>query len=132
MTSIDCCTKKFVLQASLETIEAEFWKVVEAADEPVEVLYGADIDTTITGSGFPQKVCICLVHALQCSMWTFAVLNACRLITMALLVDKMAAVQVVCMCTLRPDAIAFWAAPSFLYLLQCGVKIECQEICIRL
>lgn len=46
-----------VLQASLETIEAEFWKVVEEAEEPVEVLYGADIDTTITGSGFPQKVC---------------------------------------------------------------------------
>ena len=47
-----------MLQASLETIEAEFWKVVEEAEEPVEVLYGADIDTTITGSGFPQKVCI--------------------------------------------------------------------------
>ena len=29
---------------------------MERADEPVEVLYGADIDTTITGSGFPQKV----------------------------------------------------------------------------
>ena len=37
-------------------IETEFWKVVEAAEDPVEVLYGADIDTTITGSGFPQKV----------------------------------------------------------------------------
>ena len=46
-----------VLQASLETIEAEFWQVVEKGEEPVEVLYGADIDTTITGSGFPQKVC---------------------------------------------------------------------------
>ena len=47
------------LQASLETIETEFWKVVEQAEDPVEVLYGADIDTTITGSGFPQKVCRC-------------------------------------------------------------------------
>lgn len=44
------------LQASLTAIESEFWNVVERADEPVEVLYGADIDTTITGSGFPQKV----------------------------------------------------------------------------
>lgn len=42
-------------KASLEAIEAEFWKVVEEAEDPVEVLYGADIDTTITGSGFPQK-----------------------------------------------------------------------------
>ena len=55
------------LQASLETVEAEFWKVVEEADEPVEVLYGADIDTTITGSGFPQKVCmICLLYVSKC------------------------------------------------------------------
>ena len=45
-------------------IETEFWKVVEAAEDPVEVLYGADIDTTITGSGFPQKVCLCLPSAL--------------------------------------------------------------------
>jgi len=50
-----------LLQASLEAIETEFWKVVEEAEDPVEVLYGADIDTTITGSGFPQKVCPCLV-----------------------------------------------------------------------
>ena len=50
-----------LLQASLEAIEAEFWKVVEEAEDPLEVLYGADIDTTITGSGFPQKVCHCLV-----------------------------------------------------------------------
>ncbi len=69
-----------LLQASLEAIEAEFWKVVEEAEDPVEVLYGADIDTTITGSGFPQKVCLCLVgfpadgleygpmlHVAQCS-----------------------------------------------------------------
>ncbi|KAA6416700.1 MAG: lysine-specific demethylase 5C-like, partial [Trebouxia sp. A1-2] len=42
-------------KASLEAIEAEFWKVVEEAEDPVEVLYGADIDTTITGSGFPIK-----------------------------------------------------------------------------
>ncbi len=48
-----------LLQATLETIEAEFWKVVEEAEDPVEVLYGADIDTTITGSGFPQKVLVC-------------------------------------------------------------------------
>lgn len=90
-----------MLQASLETIEAEFWKVVEAADEPVEVLYGADIDTTITGSGFPQKVCIrCLLHALQHRAWTFAVLHACRVIMTTLLVDKLAAVQVVCVYTL--------------------------------
>lgn len=60
-----------LLQASLDTIESEFWKVVEEADEPVEVLYGADIDTTITGSGFPQKVGMtCLLHASPCITWT--------------------------------------------------------------
>lgn len=46
----------FASQASLQAIESAFWNVVERADEPVEVLYGADIDTTITGSGFPQEV----------------------------------------------------------------------------
>ena len=131
LTSINCCCQTFVLQASLETIETEFWKVVEAADEPVEVLYGADIDTTITGSGFPQKVCIrCLLRALQCRAWTFAVLHTCRVIMTALLVDKAAAVQVVCICWLCPDAISFQATPSFLYLLHWGIKIECQGICI--
>jgi len=35
-----------LLQASLEAIEAEFWKVVEEAEDPVEVLYGADIEET--------------------------------------------------------------------------------------
>ncbi len=59
--SVRVCTMLTLLQASLEAIEAEFWKVVEEAEDPVEVLYGADIDTTITGSGFPQKVCPCFV-----------------------------------------------------------------------
>lgn len=61
-------TNSLTLQASLETIETEFWKVVEEAEDPVEVLYGADIDTTITGSGFPQKVCCCLeLYAPLCT-----------------------------------------------------------------
>ena len=39
-----------------DDVEAAFWKVVESSDEPVEVLYGADLDTGVVGSGFPCKV----------------------------------------------------------------------------
>lgn len=51
--------------------------MVEEADEPVEVLYGADIDTTITGSGFPQKVC--MLHACHAEFHALAALHAERL-----------------------------------------------------
>ena len=42
-------------QAGHDDIEQEFWNVVEQGEEPVEVLYGADIDTSKTGSGFPVR-----------------------------------------------------------------------------
>eukprot|EP00232_Nephroselmis_pyriformis_P027122 CAMPEP_0182870104 /NCGR_PEP_ID=MMETSP0034_2-20130328/10324_1 /TAXON_ID=156128 /ORGANISM="Nephroselmis pyriformis, Strain CCMP717" /LENGTH=612 /DNA_ID=CAMNT_0025002593 /DNA_START=99 /DNA_END=1934 /DNA_ORIENTATION=+ len=39
---------------SYSQFEAEFWKIVEEAVEPIEVVYGADIDTGTHGSGFPR------------------------------------------------------------------------------
>lgn len=39
--------------ATENEIEAEFWRLVESIDETVEVEYGADIHSTIHGSGFP-------------------------------------------------------------------------------
>lgn len=36
-------------------MEKDFWKIVEEKEEPVEVLYGADIQTGTTGSGFPKS-----------------------------------------------------------------------------
>ena len=44
------------MQASIEDIERAFWDVVEAGEEPVEVMYGADLDTSIMGSAFPVRV----------------------------------------------------------------------------
>ncbi|XP_073385886.1 lysine-specific demethylase JMJ17 [Physcomitrium patens] len=35
-------------------VEADFWRIVERGTEPVEVLYGSDIDTGLYGSGFPR------------------------------------------------------------------------------
>lgn len=42
------------LQVALERIEADFWDIVERGEDLVEVLYGADLDTSALGSGFPQ------------------------------------------------------------------------------
>eukprot|EP00854_Cymbomonas_tetramitiformis_P007771 gene7771-9237_t len=36
-------------------IEQEFWRIVEKGDQLVEVLYGADLDTAVGGSGFPKQ-----------------------------------------------------------------------------
>lgn len=41
----------------LEDIEGEYWRMVEAPSAEVEVLYGADLETGVFGSGFP-KTCI--------------------------------------------------------------------------
>lgn len=41
------------LQATEVDIERAFWDVVEEGEEPVEVMYGADLDTSRLGSGFP-------------------------------------------------------------------------------
>jgi histone demethylase JARID1 len=35
-------------------VETDFWRIVERATDPVEVLYGSDIDTGHYGSGFPR------------------------------------------------------------------------------
>ncbi len=43
------------LQLTPAEKEAEFWRIVEAGeDDVIEVLYGADLDTTEVGSGFPR------------------------------------------------------------------------------
>ncbi|CAI8603216.1 unnamed protein product [Vicia faba] len=40
---------------SVENIEGEYWRMVESPTEEIEVLYGADLETGIFGSGFPSK-----------------------------------------------------------------------------
>lgn len=39
---------------SPEELEVEFWNIVERGEEPVEVYYGADLNTGTVGSGFPR------------------------------------------------------------------------------
>ncbi|KAG0478826.1 hypothetical protein HPP92_013545 [Vanilla planifolia] len=41
-------------QPSVEEIEGEYWRIVETPTNEVEVLYGADLETGIFGSGFPK------------------------------------------------------------------------------
>ncbi|KAK2979571.1 hypothetical protein RJ640_016245, partial [Escallonia rubra] len=41
-------------QPSVENIEGEYWRMVEKPTEEIEVLYGADLETGIFGSGFPK------------------------------------------------------------------------------
>lgn len=43
------------VQATVEEIEQAFWDIVEAGEEPVEVMYGADLDTSVMGSAFHTK-----------------------------------------------------------------------------
>ncbi|KAK6156205.1 hypothetical protein DH2020_010453 [Rehmannia glutinosa] len=43
-------------QPSLENIEGEYWRMVEKPTEEIEVLYGADLETGVFGSGFPKNV----------------------------------------------------------------------------
>jgi hypothetical protein len=45
------------LQASCKDTEADFWRVVESGDEPVEVLCAAKLDTAAIDSAFPQVLC---------------------------------------------------------------------------
>lgn len=41
-------------EPSLENIEGEYWRMVEKPTEEIEVLYGADLETGVFGSGFPK------------------------------------------------------------------------------
>ncbi|ERN18773.1 hypothetical protein AMTRI_Chr07g75170 [Amborella trichopoda] len=41
-------------EPSMENIEGEYWRMVEKPTEEIEVLYGADIETEVFGSGFPK------------------------------------------------------------------------------
>ena len=43
------------VQVPWQAIEEAFWSIVEEGEEEVEVLYGADLDSTIFGSAFPTK-----------------------------------------------------------------------------
>ncbi|KAJ7978175.1 lysine-specific demethylase JMJ18 [Quillaja saponaria] len=42
-------------ELSVENIEGEYWRMVERPTEEIEVLYGADLETGVFGSGFPRK-----------------------------------------------------------------------------
>ncbi|MED6222365.1 hypothetical protein PIB30_063618 [Stylosanthes scabra] len=42
-------------EPSVENIEGEYWRVVESPTEEIEVLYGADLETGVFGSGFPRN-----------------------------------------------------------------------------
>ncbi|XP_042000102.1 putative lysine-specific demethylase JMJ16 isoform X1 [Salvia splendens] len=41
-------------QPSVDNIEGEYWRIVERPTEEIEVLYGADLETGVFGSGFPK------------------------------------------------------------------------------
>ncbi|CAN8305878.1 unnamed protein product [Cochlearia groenlandica] len=46
--SVDCW------EPAVEDVEGEYWRIVEKASEEIEVLYGADLETGVFGSGFPK------------------------------------------------------------------------------
>ncbi|XP_021738049.1 lysine-specific demethylase JMJ18-like [Chenopodium quinoa] len=41
-------------EPSVANIEGEYWRVVEKPTDEIEVLYGADLETGVFGSGFPK------------------------------------------------------------------------------
>ncbi|XP_072989333.1 lysine-specific demethylase JMJ18-like isoform X2 [Typha latifolia] len=41
-------------QPSVEEIEGEYWRIVEQPTDEVKVMYGADLETGVFGSGFPK------------------------------------------------------------------------------
>ncbi|CAJ1975665.1 unnamed protein product [Sphenostylis stenocarpa] len=41
-------------EPSEEEIEGEYWRIIEQPSDPVEVYYGADLETGSLGSGFPK------------------------------------------------------------------------------
>ncbi|KAK1308203.1 putative lysine-specific demethylase JMJ14 [Acorus calamus] len=42
------------VEPSVVDIEGEYWRIVEKPTEEIEVLYGADLETGVFGSGFPK------------------------------------------------------------------------------
>lgn len=44
-----------ICEPSVDKIEGEYWRVVEKPTEEIEVLYGADLETGVFGSGFPKS-----------------------------------------------------------------------------
>lgn len=57
----------YFIQVPLERLEADFWEIVEKGDEPVDVLYGADLDTSVLGSGFPRPAGTARMPAVKSS-----------------------------------------------------------------
>lgn len=43
-----------MMQADFDDIEAEFWRVVEHGCPPTQAVCSIDLDSTSSGSGFPQ------------------------------------------------------------------------------
>ncbi|RID57141.1 hypothetical protein BRARA_F00540 [Brassica rapa] len=41
-------------EPGVEDVEGEYWRIVDKATEEIEVLYGADLETGVFGSGFPK------------------------------------------------------------------------------
>ncbi|ESQ36018.1 hypothetical protein EUTSA_v10006592mg [Eutrema salsugineum] len=41
-------------EPAVEDVEGEYWRIVDKATEEIEVLYGADLETGVFGSGFPR------------------------------------------------------------------------------
>ncbi|CAH2038553.1 unnamed protein product [Thlaspi arvense] len=41
-------------EPAVEDVEGEYWRIVDQATEEIEVLYGADLETGVFGSGFPK------------------------------------------------------------------------------
>ncbi|CAH8386636.1 unnamed protein product [Eruca vesicaria subsp. sativa] len=41
-------------EPAVEDVEGEYWRIVDKATEEIEVLYGADLETGVFGSGFPK------------------------------------------------------------------------------
>eukprot|EP00258_Populus_trichocarpa_P016668 XP_006375851.2 putative lysine-specific demethylase JMJ16 isoform X3 [Populus trichocarpa] len=50
----DMTTFQKTCEPTLDNIEGEYWRIVEKATEEIEVLYGADLETGVFGSGFPK------------------------------------------------------------------------------
>ncbi|XP_010906800.2 lysine-specific demethylase JMJ703 isoform X1 [Elaeis guineensis] len=51
---MDVDVRSAQLEPSVENIEGEYWRIVEKPTEEIEVLYGADLETGVFGSGFPK------------------------------------------------------------------------------